>query len=102
MSTFYFILFFGVEMALPFIFFILWIRASLARLRFDQLLHLGWAHILPLTIAYILFLTPLLYTFDLFTLSMSWCKSYCTTLHYTWSNINSDLLPLLCSTNDYR
>ena len=71
MSTFYFILFFGVEMALPFIFFILWIRASLARLRFDQLLHLGWAHILPFTIAYILFLTPLLYTLDLFVLLAS-------------------------------
>jgi NADH-quinone oxidoreductase subunit H len=45
LSTFYFIFFFGIEMALPIIFFILWIRASLARLRFDQLLHLGWAQI---------------------------------------------------------
>jgi hypothetical protein len=41
---------------------------SLTYLHFDQLLHLGWAQILPLTIAYILFLTPLLYTFDLFVL----------------------------------
>jgi NADH:ubiquinone oxidoreductase subunit H len=36
-----------------------WLRASLARLRFDQLLNLGWAKILPFTIGYIMFLIPL-------------------------------------------
>lgn len=37
-STLFFILFFGVSASVPMIFFMLWIRASLARLRFDQLL----------------------------------------------------------------
>ena len=37
-STLFFILFFGLSMSLPMIFFMLWLRASLARLRFDQLL----------------------------------------------------------------
>ena len=60
-STLFFIFFFGISMAIPMIFFMIWIRASLARLRFDQLLTLGWAHILPFTIAYILFLLPFLY-----------------------------------------
>jgi NADH:ubiquinone oxidoreductase subunit H len=43
----------------------IWLRASLARLRFDQLLKLGWSHFLPFTIAYIMFLPPFLVTFDL-------------------------------------
>ena len=64
-STLFFILFFGVSAALPMLFFFIWVRASLARLRFDQLLVLGWAHILPFTIGYILFLPPFLFTFDI-------------------------------------
>ena len=63
-STLFFILFFGSSSALFLIFFIIWIRACLARLRFDQLLTLGWIHFLPFTIAFILFLPPFLYTFD--------------------------------------
>jgi NADH-quinone oxidoreductase subunit H len=54
-------MFFGLSMAIPMVFFMIWIRASLARLRFDQLLTLGWSHLLPFTIAYILFLPPFLY-----------------------------------------
>jgi NADH:ubiquinone oxidoreductase subunit H len=64
--TLFFILFFGVSAALPMIFFFIWLRASLARLRFDQLLRLGWAHILPFTIAYIIFLPCFIFTFDLY------------------------------------
>lgn len=60
-STLFFIFFFGVSIAIPMIFFMIWIRASLARLRFDQLLVLGWSHILPFTIGYIVFLLPFLY-----------------------------------------
>ena len=63
--TLFFILFFGVSAALPMIFFFIWLRASLARLRFDQLLRLGWSHILPFTIAYILFLPCFIFSFDL-------------------------------------
>jgi NADH:ubiquinone oxidoreductase subunit H len=64
-STLFHILFFGVSMALPFIFFMLWIRATLARLRFDQLLKLGWSNILPFTIVYIMLIPILIYTFDI-------------------------------------
>lgn len=60
-STLFFIFFFGISMAIPMVFFMIWVRASLARLRFDQLLTLGWSHILPFTIAYILFLPPFLF-----------------------------------------
>lgn len=60
-STLFFILFFGKSMAIPMIFFMIWIRASLARQRFDQLLTQGWSFILPFTIGYILFLPPFIY-----------------------------------------
>lgn len=63
-STLFFILFFGISMAIPMIFFMIWVRASQARLRFDQLLTQGWSHFLPFTIAYQMFLPPFLYTFD--------------------------------------
>ncbi len=64
-STLFFILFFGSSTALPMIFFMLWLRASLARLRFDQQLRLGWSYFLPFTIAYLLFLPPFIFTFDI-------------------------------------
>ena len=75
-STLFFVLFFGSSLPLPplpiavvFVLFMIWIRASLARLRFDQLVHLGWAHILPFTIGYILFL-PCLLLFSSLSLSI--------------------------------
>jgi NADH-quinone oxidoreductase subunit H len=58
-STLFFILFFGISQGVPLVFFMFWLRASLARLRFDQLLGLGWANILPFTIGYVMFLIPL-------------------------------------------
>ena len=64
-STIFFLLFFGLSLSLPFLFLFFWLRASLPRMRFDQLLHLGWAHFLPFIIGYILFLPPFLFTFDL-------------------------------------
>ncbi len=63
-STLFFILFFGISMAIPMIFFMIWVRASQARLRFDQLLTQGWSYFLPFTISYLMFLPPFLYTFD--------------------------------------
>lgn len=63
--TLFFILFFGVSMAIPMIFFMIWIRASQARLRFDQQLTLGWSHFLPFTIGYIIFLPPYIYAINL-------------------------------------
>lgn len=64
-STLGCILFLGMSISLPLIFFILWIRAVLPRLRFDQLLELGWMDILPITIGYLIFLPSYLFTFDL-------------------------------------
>lgn len=47
-------------MSLPLIFIILWVRAALPRLRFDQLISLGWVEILPITIGYLIFLPSLI------------------------------------------
>lgn len=70
-STLFFILFLPIPnllplAGLPLIFFMFWLRASLARLRFDQLLKMGWSHILPFTIGYVMWLPCFLYTFDIF------------------------------------
>jgi NADH-quinone oxidoreductase subunit H len=56
MSTLFNILFFGFSSPLFFLFLFIWVRASLPRLRFDQLLSLGWIHILPFIIGFIMFL----------------------------------------------
>lgn len=63
-STLFFILFFGVSISVFLIFLLIWLRASLPRLRFDQLLTLGWSHILPFTIGSISFLPCIYFTFD--------------------------------------
>ena len=68
-STLFFILFFGISIASPMVFFFVWLRASLARLRFDQLLRLGWSQILPFTVGYIIFLPMFLFTFDIISSS---------------------------------
>ncbi len=52
-------------MSLPLILIILWVRAALPRLRFDQLLTLGWVDILPITIGYLIILPSLILTFDI-------------------------------------
>lgn len=51
----------GLPFHLIFVFFVLWIRASLARLRFDQLLSdFGWKFVLPFSMAALLSLVTLL------------------------------------------
>ncbi len=52
-------------MSLPLVIFIIWVRAALPRLRFDQLLSLGWVDILPICIGYLIFLPSLIFTFDI-------------------------------------
>ena len=63
-GTLYTILFHGISLSLPFMFFFFWLRASLPRLRFDQLLSLGWNYFLPFIFGYIIFLPVLFWTFD--------------------------------------
>ena len=69
-STIGCILFIGISMATPIIFFMIWLRASLARQRFDQQLKLGWAYFLPFTIGFIIFLPPFLYTFNILVIHL--------------------------------
>lgn len=56
---------FGFANPLPFLFFLFWIRASLPRIRIDQILNLGWSHLQPFLTGYIIFLPGLLLGFDL-------------------------------------
>lgn len=59
------ILFFGTpKLAFFFVFFFIWVRASLPRIRYDQLMSLGWGNILPFSICYLLFILSLLLLFN--------------------------------------
>lgn len=49
---------------LLFIFLFIWVRASLPRLRYDQLMKLGWASILPLSISSFLFFSSFIFLFN--------------------------------------
>ena len=44
------------------IFSFIWVRSALPRIRYDQLMGLGWTKILPFSISYLLFLSSLLAT----------------------------------------
>lgn len=54
------LLFFGSSYyTIFFIFLFIWVRASLPRIRFDQLINLGWSKILPFSISYLIFVLSL-------------------------------------------
>jgi len=53
--------------ALKLCFFVIafiWIRATLPRYRYDQLMHLGWKIFLPLSLGYLVFTFSILFTFN--------------------------------------
>lgn len=51
------LLFFGTSyLSFFFIFLFIWVRAALPRIRYDQLMYLGWGNILPFSISYLLFI----------------------------------------------
>ena len=54
---------FGIKI-LVFMFFFIWIRASLPRYRYDQLMSLGWKVFLPLSLSYVIFISSILIFFN--------------------------------------
>nr|UBY46077.1 Nad1 [Porphyridium aerugineum] len=46
------------------LFCFVWIRAAFPRKRYDQLRHLGWKCLLPLTLSFVCFITSFLFYFD--------------------------------------
>lgn len=48
------------------VFVFIWARASLPRIRFDQLMSYCWTVLLPIVVAFIIFVPCLLYGFDIF------------------------------------
>lgn len=64
MSFLFSILFFGIFLSffsLFIIFFFIWIRATLPRIRYDHLLSLGWTNILPFSISYLILISSFLF-----------------------------------------
>jgi NADH-ubiquinone oxidoreductase chain 1 len=47
------------------VFVFIWVRASLPRIRFDQLMSFCWTVLLPIVVAYIILIPCILYGFDI-------------------------------------
>ncbi len=60
------LIFFSTIFTLFQIALVVWVRATLPRIRLDLLLKLGWSKILPLTLAYLLLVPSIIITFDIF------------------------------------
>jgi NADH-quinone oxidoreductase subunit H len=55
-----------------FIFFFMWIRWTLPRFRYDQLMSLGWKTLLPMALGYILVIAAAILTLDLIGVPRDW------------------------------
>jgi NADH-ubiquinone oxidoreductase chain 1 len=53
------------------IFVFIWVRASFPRIRFDQLMSYCWTILLPVVIAFIVFVPCVLYSFDIISTNIS-------------------------------
>jgi NADH-quinone oxidoreductase subunit H len=56
----YSLIFFILKILVVILFFI-WVRATLPRYRFDQLLILGWKNLLPLSLGFFIFFAGLIF-----------------------------------------
>jgi NADH-quinone oxidoreductase subunit H len=57
------IFWFGLKVVV-FLFTFIWVRAAFPRYRYDQLMRLGWKVLLPLSLAWVVFVSGLLLSFD--------------------------------------
>jgi NADH-ubiquinone oxidoreductase chain 1 len=53
------------------IFVFIWVRASFPRIRFDQLMSVCWTVLLPIVIAYIVFIPCIIYGFNILPVNIS-------------------------------
>jgi NADH-quinone oxidoreductase subunit H len=49
------ILLFALKIGIVFFFFV-WVRVTLPRYRYDQLMHIGWKNIIPITFGWFIFI----------------------------------------------
>jgi NADH-ubiquinone oxidoreductase chain 1 len=53
------------------IFIFIWVRASLPRIRYDQLMSYCWTILLPIIIAFIILIPCIIYSFEIICVNIS-------------------------------